>query len=267
MKVAIVGYGYVGKAYNKVFPDAVIFDEPKGLGTKEEVNKCDMAIVAVPTDPKEDGTLDMSIVEEVVGWLGTPLILIKSALMPGTVDRLVKETGKKIAVSVEYVGMGSYYIPDQYPSPVDPRQHPMILVGGELETATACAEILWEKVAPTVKIHLISALECEICKLVENSYPAMKVTFINCLMSLTQKSNSNFIRLHQAWSVDPRVDGMHLRALSYKRGWSSHCWNKDVPALAEYAKSVGANDMEKLIRTVLEINKGHLQTNEEKKVK
>jgi len=256
-KIAICGYGYVGKAYCKVFPDAYIYS--RNIGTKEEVNKCDMAIVAVPTDPLPDGYLDMSIVEEVVGWLKTPLILIKSALMPGTTDRLVKETGKKIAVSVEYVGMGNYYIPDQYPNPADPRQHPMILVGGELETATACAEILWEKVAPTVKIHLLSAFECEISKLVENSYPALKVTFINCLMSLAQKSGANFIKLQQGWTADPRVDGMHLRALSYKRGWKSHCWNKDVPALAKYAANIGADDMAMLIETVLKINSEHLK--------
>jgi len=261
-RIGLVGMGYVGKAYNKVFPDAVVYDEPKKIGTREEINKCDMAIIAVPTDPKEDRTLDMSIVEDIISWIETPLILIKSALAPGTVDRLVKETGKKIAVSVEYIGMGSYFIPDQYPSPTNPRQHPMILVGGELETATACAEILWENVAPTTRIHLLSALECEISKLVENSYPALKVTFINCLMSLAQKSDSNFIRLQQAWTADPRVDGMHLRALSYKRGWSSHCWNKDIPALAEYAKSIGANDMEKLIDTVIEINSDHKQINE-----
>ena len=159
--------------------------------------------------------------------------------------------------------MGKYYIPDKYPNPEDPRQHPMILVGGELDTATKCAEILWQHVAPTVRIHLLSAVECEISKLVENSYPALKVTFINCLMSLAQKSGSNFIRLQQAWTADPRVDGMHLRALSHKRGWSSHCWNKDVQALAKYARDLGVNDMSVLIDTILEINKKHLKLNDD----
>jgi UDP-glucose 6-dehydrogenase len=33
--------------------------------------------------------------------------------------------------------------------------------------------------SPDVKIHLTTALEAEITKLVENSYGALKVTFIN----------------------------------------------------------------------------------------
>lgn len=273
-KIAIIGYGYVGKAYHKVFPDAVIYDESDEvlsqnmiLGPKDDIKfrinqECKMAIVCVPTNPTEDGSLDMSAVHEVVSWLDTPLILIKSALMPGTVDSLVEASGKKIAVSVEYVGMGKYFIPDKYPNPEDPRQHPMILVGGEEKTATACAEILWEKVSPTVRIHILSALEAEISKLVENTYPALKVTFINCLMSLAKNSGANFIKLQQAWTADPRVDGMHLRTLSYKRGWKSHCWDKDVPALLTYAESVGAQDMAELIKTIININAVHLNQNE-----
>lgn len=298
--VAIVGHGYVGQAYNKMFPDAVIYDEPRIIeqakaegqvqriaieAGRNAVNNCDMAIVAVPTelirvkakdfervswsaldDTKVEtpdkinppGRLDMSIVEDVVSWIDTPLILIKSALMPGTTDRLVKETGKNIAVSVEYVGRGGYYIPpDKYPDPNDPTMHQTIVVGGELETATACAEFLWNKMRPDLDINLVTALEAEITKLVENSYPALKVTFINTLYELAQKSNTNFIRLHQAWTADPRTEGMHLRTTSHSRGWDSHCWNKDIPALASYAKSIGAETMAKLFDTVIEINEEH----------
>lgn len=260
MKVSIVGAkGYVGSSYSKVFPKAYLYDLDQG--TKEEVNKTDVAIVAVPTDLKEDGTLDMSIVESVVAWLETPLIIIKSALNPTTTDYLVKKYNKKIAVSVEFVGMGNYFIPDQYPNPTDPRQHQMIIVGGEEKTATLAAEVLWENVSPTVKIHIVSALEAEITKMVENFYGALKVTWINTLMSLTDKADANFIKVHQAWASDPRVDSFHQRTLSYKRGWKSHCWSKDPQALATYAKTIGADDMAQLIQTVLDLNERHYKLN------
>ena len=258
-KIGIVGHGYVGKAYNKVFPEAVIYDEPLQIGNREAINLCDMVIVSVPTEPLPDGSLNMSIVEDVVNWIEAPLILIKSALMPGTVDRLVEKTGKNIAVSIEYAGMGKYYVPPQYPDPEDPTKHQMIVIGGEEETATKCAELLWEKMSPTVRIYLNTALEVEIGKLVENTYPAIKVTFINCLFNLAKKSGANFIRLHQGWTADPRVDGMHLRTTSNKRGWKSHCWDKDIPALKKYARDVGANDMYELINKIIELNKKHLK--------
>lgn len=264
MKVAIIGWGVVGQAYSKLFPDAVIYDPYKeeATGTMEEVNACDLALVCVWTAGKDDGELDMSIVEGTIDWLTTPLILIKSALYPGTVDRLVEKTGKKIAVSVEFIGEGNYPVHFwKYPDQHDPRKHMMLIVGGEESVATACAEVLWSRMSPDIKIHIVSALEAEITKLVENSYGALKVTFINTLMTLAQKSGTNFIRVHQAWQSDPRTDSMHLRTVSHNRGWESKCWSKDVPALVEYARSVGATDMETLFNTVLTINRGHIGSN------
>jgi GDP-mannose 6-dehydrogenase len=273
-KVAIVGYGVVGKAYRQLFPDAVIFDpfvkdEPwtdesgqrwlPSETSREQVNSCDLALVAVFTPLKEDGSLDISIVEEVVDWIETPLILIKSALHPGTTDKLVEKTGKKIATSVEYIGEGNYPVHYwKYPHQSDPRMHQMIVVGGEQPVAEACAEILWSRMSPDVKIHIVSALEAEITKLVENSYGALKVTFINTLLSLAQKSGTSFLRIHQAWQADPRTDSMHLRSVTFDRGWMSKCWDKDVPALVAYSKQVGATDMAELFQAVLDINKDHL---------
>jgi hypothetical protein len=129
-KVAIVGYGVVGQAYSKLFPEAVIYDpfhsDPEIVknSSKDAVNECDIALVAVFTPHKEDGTLDISIVEEVIDWIDTPLILIKSALHPGTTDMLVEKTGKNIAISVEYIGEGNYPVLFwKYPHQNDPRLH------------------------------------------------------------------------------------------------------------------------------------------------
>lgn len=270
-KVALVGNGYLGQAYEKVFPEAVVYDEPKGFYAGQElledgrkvVNDCDIAIVAVPTDPLPNGELDMSVVEEVVDWLETPLILIKSALTPGTVDRLVKETGKNIAVSVEYIGMGNYYLdPSKYPDPKDPQKHKVLVIGGETKTAEACASVLWSKMSPETRIHIVTAREAEICKLIENFYGALKVTFANCFYNLVEKSGQSFIRTHQAWSEDGRTDPMHTRVVPGKRGWKSHCYDKDIQALSKAAEAVGATDMEALAEMVIELNKGHLKQNE-----
>lgn len=283
---AIVGYGVVGAAYRKMFSDAIIYDPPKGLfGTKvdengqgygleesekslklgqDRVNSCDVAIVAVWTGLNDKGELDTSIVEEVVGWIECPLILIKSALQPGTVDRLVKKTGKKIAVSVEYIGEGTYPIHFwKYPHQNDPRLHQMLVVGGEEGPAEEAAQFLWRRMSPDVKIHKVTALEAEIVKLIENSQGAMKVVFANTFLSLAQKSNTSFVRMHQAWNSDPRTESMHLRAVEFERGYVSRCWSKDLVALVTYARSIGATDTEKLFQTIFDLNQYHLSLNEE----
>lgn len=269
-QISLIGNGYLGQAYNRVFPEALVYDEPKELYAGQDtleagrlaVNACDLAIVAVPTDPMESGELSMEIVEEVVNWLDTDLILIKSALMPGTVDRLVEKTGKKIAVSLEMIGMGKYYLdPSKFPDPVDPQKHQTLIVGGELDTATKCAEVLWDKMSPNIRIHLLTAREVEMAKLIENAYGALKVTWVNLMYDFITKGGGNFIRTQQAWTSDTRVDGVHLRTLSTKRGWKSHCWDKDLPALKKAAEDVGEKGMARMVETILELNKGHLGEN------
>lgn len=263
--VAIIGYGWVGKAYHKMFPEAVIYDEPQKLFrysdgrqlpvwnqgiARDEVDRCDIALVAVPTELK-NGELDMSIVEDVVGWLETPLILLKSAVQPGTVDRLVKETGKKIAVSVEMVGEGKYFIPYwKYPHAQDPTKHNFLIVGGEEETARRCADFLWAKMSPDINIHLVSAIEAEITKMMENTWGAMKVTFANTVYDICEQYGANYTKVLQAWGADGRTEKMHMRVLPHKRGWKSKCYDKDVVAFAELDKSG-------FLKKLVEVNEEH----------
>lgn len=271
--VAIIGYGWVGKAYHKMFPEAVIYDEPrkfvadrKGntLGAwnrdlaREAVNDCDIALICVPTNLEDfmgEQKLDMTIINDVVGWLETPLILIKSALQPGTVDRLVEGTGKKIAVSVEMVGEGKYFTPYwKYPDAHNPTMHDFLIVGGETQTANDCAEILWDKMSPDINIHITTALEAEITKMMENTWGAMKVSYANTIYDICQDLGANYIRVLQAWGSDGRTEKMHMRVVDGKRGWKSKCYDKDVPAFASLDKSG-------LIKKVVDVNINHLKEN------
>lgn len=264
-KVAIIGYGYVGKAYHKMFPDAVIYDEPQRLFIDDNgveavvdtviplrrfVHECDLALVCVPT-PAKNGQLDTSIVEDVVSWLETDLILIKSALQPGTVDRLVEQTGKLIAVSVELIGEGKYSIPYwKYPHPTDPTLHQTLIIGGEDDTARRCADVLWSRMSPDIDIHLTTAIEAEVTKLMENAWGAMKVTFANTMYDICGDLGANYTRVLQAWGSDGRVEKMHMRVVPGKRGWGGKCYTKDVPALA-------ALDASDFLKAVVKANERH----------
>lgn len=264
MQVALIGNGYLGQAYGEVFPTALIYDEPKEMFAGQDtieagraaVNGCDVAIIAVPTDYKEDGTLDVSIVEDVVDWCETPNILIKSALQPGTTDRLVEKTGKNIAVSVEYIGEGNYFQPPhKYPDPRNPKVHQLLVIGGEEPARSTAAELLWEQMSPDIRIHLVTALEAEITKMAENTYGAMKVTWANVMRDVCDEYGVNFISVHQAWSEDGRVDPMHTRSVAHNRGWNSKCYNKDVRAFAQVSGSA-------MLRGMIEDNERHLDMNE-----
>jgi UDP-glucose 6-dehydrogenase len=83
MKIAIIGMGVVGNGMARLLEnqhEVIGYDPVRSLVTREEVNQCDMAIICVPTNELPDGSADISIVEDCVSWLTTPLILIKSTV-------------------------------------------------------------------------------------------------------------------------------------------------------------------------------------------
>ena len=94
MKIGIVGCGHVGTAMNLLFPDAIVYDEPKSIGTKSEINGCDVVFVCVPTPMNSDGSCDTSIVEYVISWLEVDTIVLRSTVPVGFVDAAREKTGK-----------------------------------------------------------------------------------------------------------------------------------------------------------------------------
>ena len=97
MKVGIVGMGYVGQAVARACYgyEIVAVDRATSFGGnealqlppwrlvdewKDRVNECDIAFVCVPTPTDDNGEVDTSAVEEVLGWLEVPLIVIRSTI-------------------------------------------------------------------------------------------------------------------------------------------------------------------------------------------
>ncbi len=82
-----------------------VYDPPLGLGTHNDLVDTDFVFICVPTSPRDDGSCDTSIVEEVVR-LANPRIAIvcESTVSLGTTERLIRETGKPLVFVPEYAG-------------------------------------------------------------------------------------------------------------------------------------------------------------------
>jgi len=230
-EVAIIGYGVVGKAMHKIFPDAYIYDI--NVGFELEVNECELAIICVPTPPKEDGSVDTSIVEEVLSWVKTPLILVKSTVPPGFCER------HGVNFSPEYIGESRYQItPWKYMDKDDPRLHDFLIVGGK--DAEKIAEIFQEKLGPEKTYYLCTSTEAEIMKYMENSYFAMKVLWAHEFKELCDKLGASYMKCREGWALDNRVDKMHTSVFRQK-GFGGKCFPKDVSGIVNFADSVGVN--------------------------
>lgn len=256
-RVAIVGYGYVGKAMHLIFPDAVIYDitMPNLESLRARVNGCGLAIICVPTPMKEDGDADVSAVYECVDWIETNYILIKSAVPPGTcIDLCVKYRDKRIAVSPEYIGEGNYQItPWKYMSPTDPRLHDFMIVGAEKSrVADAIFNFFIPKLGPEKIYFHCTSIEAEIIKYMENSWNALKVIFAHEFYRLCGIFGASYIRVREGWTLDNRVEKMHTAVFVNKPGFDGKCLPKDVNAIVKRAEDFGV-DMP-LMRAVLIAN-------------
>jgi len=254
-KICICGYGYVGQGYYKAFPEAIIYDEPKKIGFKKEVNKCDLAIIAVPTPTLEDGRCDISIVEDVISWVETSLILIKSTIPPGTTDELKKKYNKRICCSPEFIGEGKYYVsPWRYPDPLNPISHTFQIIGGDKKDADEIVGILCEKLGPEKFYYIIDAVEAEIIKYMENAWIATKVSFCQEFYNLCQIFGVSYNKVREGFLLDSRVERMHTSVFPHKRKWDGKCLSKDIDAIIKKAEEKGYS-MDLLKQVVANNNK------------
>lgn len=256
-KVAILGYGYVGKAYHKVFPDAYIYDyHAKDLKAEyERVNECDLAIICVPTPTSDDGlSCDTSIVEEILEWLETPLILIKSTVKPGTTEKLQADyPNKNIVFSPEYVGEGGYMIDHwKYPHPTDPRYHDFMILGGNHNVTTEIISIFVQKVGPRVQFMQTNSRTAEVIKYMENFFYATKIIFVNEMFEACKALGVDFNEVREGWLLDKRVDRNHSTVFKDKRGYEGKCLPKDTKAFVASVKEAGYRA--KFLESVIENN-------------
>ena len=245
--VIVGGNGVVGVAMKKMFPEALCYDVIGNSCTKEEANTCELAIVCVPTPMKiiegeEFSQCDTSIVESCVAWIETDYILIKSTVEPQTTDNLIKKYNKKIGFSPEYIGMSSYQItPWKFMDKNDPRLHDFLIIGAEPATAERITEIFVNKLGFEKKYHIVSAVEAELIKYLENTHGAMEVSFYNQYYELCKALGASWIKVREGHILDNRVNPAYTAVFVDNRGFFGRCFGKDSNAIVHKAEKLNVD--------------------------
>ncbi len=247
--VSIVGYGFVGKAMKKLFPDAVIYDpSQKDISvSKEEINKGDVGFVCVPTPMNDDGSCDTSIVEEVVGWLTTPLIIIRSTIKPGTTNTLIAHyPDKHIIFQPEYVGETTAH------PLLNESERSFLIFGGSKEDCTHAVELYQSIYNSSVKIMFLSPLEAEITKYFENTTIATMVTLVNEYYNICKTFGADYHMVREAFLLDPRMSRYFTFVYPDRRGFEGKCLPKDLNAITQ--ASIHAGYVPEFIQDILKNN-------------
>lgn len=246
MKVAIIGYGWVGKAMHQLFPNSYIYSRNTGFHT--EVNECDIAFICVPTPNLKEKELDISIVEECVKWCESPLIVIRSTVNPGTTDYLKEKYNKRIVHQPEYLGETP-----QHPM-LDPKTRPFLIIGGNPNDRRQLIELYQSVYNANITIRQVTAYESELIKLTENRAIAFKVAQCQELYDACKMAGIDYYTIRDAvYGDDPRFNLWWTFVYPDKRGFDSKCIPKDVYAWCTWAESVGYTP--EITRALLERNK------------
>jgi nucleotide sugar dehydrogenase len=262
--ITIIGYGYVGKAmadffknhYNVIIYDPILTNNGKkrdviksiqSLGLqhtvdKKVVNRCDLAVVCVPTPRGKDGECDLSAINATMEWLDTPLILLKSTVEIGTTDALIQMYGKRIVFSPEYIGESSYYTPAPYDFHKNVEITPWFTFGGAKEDTTQMVDIFLPITGPVKEYVQCTASEAEMAKYMENSFYASKIMFMYEMDRICNAMGIDFNTVRELWLKDNRINPMHTAVFRNKTEdycFGGKCLPKDISALIEASKKFG----------------------------
>lgn len=241
--VLIVGYGCVGhnlhKELSALQPD--VFDKYKTeCNTKKKNQKYDFAFICVDTPYiNENNVCDIREVVNAIEETNADVFIIKSTVLPGTIDKLVKETEKKIVFSPEYYG-GTQHCNNF--------EFDFTILGGKKEVCLKVQQLLQNVYDGRHVFRIVDSKTAELAKYMENAFLATKVSFCGQFWLIANEIGVNYEELRECFVLDPRVGKSHTFVYDDKPYWQSHCLDKDVPAVAENYKA-------RLLQSVVEFNK------------
>ncbi len=203
----------------------------------------------------DTGECDTSFVEGTLQWLKTPLVLIKSTIPPKTTRALSEKYDMDICFSPEYIGEGKYEVPvgKGYPDPHDMKKHEFVIIGGSKKVRQEVVEFFKTVLGAEARYFLTDSTTAELCKYMENSFLATKVTFCNQFFEIAKALDVNYDELREMWLADGRIGRSHTAVFAHKRGFSGKCLPKDVNAIVYASTKNGYKP--KLLESVLEVNK------------
>ena len=231
------------------------FEEAARFGTVHFVG------VGTPGLPDHSG-YDLSQVFGAVAALaphltGPALIVGKSTVPPGTTARLVRELRRQapagdaveVAWNPEFLREGRA---------VDDTLRPDRIVVGvpSLAAEATVREVYRPLTEAGIPLLTTDPVTAELVKGAANAFLATKVSFINAMADVCDKTGADVATLADAVGLDARIGRAFLTA---GIGYGGGCLPKDVRGLAAFAAGAGAGTAAGLLGLVDEINSGRRQ--------
>tara|TARA_Y100000592_G_scaffold41029_1_gene64973 strand:- start:77 stop:925 length:849 start_codon:yes stop_codon:yes gene_type:complete len=256
-KIGIIGRGFVGSAVEFGFSaqtgcDAQIKvydkDPAKSIHTLEDtVNKSDFIFLSVPTPSNEDGSMHLGILEsvlqdiQVVNKRKDNIILIRSTIIPGTTTKLCKKYKKlNIVFNPEFLTERS--------AKFDFINQSRFILGGRKRNTARVADLYRWRFGDSVPCIETNFETAEMIKYMNNCFFATKVSFMNEMKLIADKSNVDWDLAVDGFVRDGRIGHSHLAVPGPdgKKGFGGSCFPKDIQAMINFGKNLDV-DMNTLL--------------------
>jgi UDPglucose 6-dehydrogenase len=206
------------------------------------VDHGEVIFIAVGTPPKQDGSADLSFVEEVGRGIARKMtsykvIVTKSTVPVGTgalLRKVITSTQeKKISFDVvsnpEFLREGSAIEDFMRPN--------RVVIGSDSEQATALMKDLYRPLylieTPFVVTDVPTA---EMIKYASNAFLATKISFINEIATLCERVDADVQVVAKGMGLDKRIGSKFLHA---GPGFGGSCFPKDLAALVQMGERAG----------------------------
>ncbi|RAK20389.1 UDPglucose 6-dehydrogenase [Anoxybacillus vitaminiphilus] len=219
---------------------------------QEGFRDVDVIYIAVGTPEKEDGSANLSYIEQAVRDIAAnitkDIIVVTKSTVPVGTNHYIKEllislVPKHINVEVvsnpEFLREGS--------SVYDTFHGDRIVIGADSEEAAKVIEEINKPFGiPIFKTDIKSA---EMIKYASNAFLATKISFINEIANICEKLGADVESVARGMGMDKRIGSMFLNA---GIGYGGSCFPKDTKALTQIAANLDHNF--ELLKAVIKVN-------------
>jgi nucleotide sugar dehydrogenase len=245
MKIAIIGYGYVGKACYKAFGiienSFMVIDPKENNNTIADLAAFDpeLTFVCVPAPTLDDGTVDTSIIHGIfvelskISYKG--LVVLKSTVPPTQIGDLCDEKlGLRYVYSPEFLRESSWE---------EDAVNPNLIIIGARRTQERTDLLEYYKEFSRInktntRFVNVQLEEASFMKYTINTFLALKVVYFNQLHSLYKDMFSDTMKgdswkwFTEAIQLDPRMGHSHMKVPGPdgQFGYGGTCFPKDVKA-------------------------------------
>lgn len=207
----------------------------------EAIRSSEVLFVSVNTPQREDGSADMVYVEGVSRRIAENLnsykVVVEKSTVPVKTSLWIKRTidlHKKSDVEFDVASNPEFL---REGTAVSDFLHPdRIVIGVESERARDVLVEIYKKFKDRLLVTNIDT--AELIKHASNSFLALKISYINLISELCEKTDADVELVAQGMGMDPRIGDQFLRA---GIGYGGSCFPKDIRALAKIGEDLGVS--------------------------